>query len=256
MGGVDITTDASMRLAFKLESATKKYARRMGQINISDVNRSKIESILAAMKMGISNAPYDMALKALHTALNAMAEWYAGLIGISPSRAALISAHYIERRNKKYQRHKAWRKANRDRENTRRRQMPESDRQRAREAVRQWREANRDWCNLLSREWCTRNPDKVKIASANQYAKRKLARAESAASFSQNDIDEIRALQRNRCAYCRQKLAASFHIDHIVPLAKGGHNGRSNIQLTCRTCNTRKGARHPIVFAQALGFLI
>lgn len=32
-------------------------------------------------------------------------------------------------------------------------------------------------------------------------------------------------------------------IDHIVPLAKGGTNDLENLQLLCRSCNCKKGAR-------------
>ena len=32
-------------------------------------------------------------------------------------------------------------------------------------------------------------------------------------------------------------------IDHKDPLARGGSNHRDNLQLLCRTCNTRKGSK-------------
>lgn len=63
-------------------------------------------------------------------------------------------------------------------------------------------------------------------------------------------------LQRGRCAYCRDRLAAGFHVDHIIPRAAGGSNERSNLQLACADCNIAKGAKDPVVFAQSLGRLI
>ncbi len=48
------------------------------------------------------------------------------------------------------------------------------------------------------------------------------------------------------CEYClsRQDLSvATFHIDHIRPLAKGGRTEIDNLALACPSCNGAKGAR-------------
>jgi hypothetical protein len=60
----------------------------------------------------------------------------------------------------------------------------------------------------------------------------------------------ITAKQRNRifercegkCAYCTGQLLYNdpWHIDHIVPLAKGGSNEESNLTLACARCNVKK----------------
>jgi len=33
-----------------------------------------------------------------------------------------------------------------------------------------------------------------------------------------------------------------LHVDHILPVARGGGNERKNLQTLCETCNTSKGA--------------
>lgn len=33
--------------------------------------------------------------------------------------------------------------------------------------------------------------------------------------------------------------------DHVVPISRGGRNDRSNLQVLCRSCNSRKGTRTP-----------
>lgn len=42
------------------------------------------------------------------------------------------------------------------------------------------------------------------------------------------------------CAYCVKPLPPNFHVDHVVPLSKGGTNERSNLVAACPSCNLRK----------------
>ena len=55
---------------------------------------------------------------------------------------------------------------------------------------------------------------------------------------------------RGRCVFCRSDLTGTINFpsptsfDHIVPLAQGGINDVTNLQLLCTACNSRKGARH------------
>lgn len=54
---------------------------------------------------------------------------------------------------------------------------------------------------------------------------------------------------RGMCAACNTDLSGLVtvhndkHFDHIIPLAEGGINDVTNIQLLCGTCNLKKGSR-------------
>lgn len=37
---------------------------------------------------------------------------------------------------------------------------------------------------------------------------------------------------------------APLHIEHIIPLAKGGGSNEENLWLSCPVCNSHKGAKH------------
>jgi hypothetical protein len=63
-----------------------------------------------------------------------------------------------------------------------------------------------------------------------------------------NTRDEVRALyegQGGLCLWCKTPVGNNYHIDHIVPLSRGGSNWPENLCITCPTCNISKGARLP-----------
>jgi 5-methylcytosine-specific restriction endonuclease McrA len=88
-------------------------------------------------------------------------------------------------------------------------------------------------------------------------ARARRAKSRNADGFhSSKDVARIRAAQRDRCACCCVELHAKGHVDHIIPLSRGGSNWPRNLQLLCKTCNMQKSASDPIVFMQRKGKLL
>ena len=55
---------------------------------------------------------------------------------------------------------------------------------------------------------------------------------------------ELMRRQDNTCIYCGYgRRATSLDIDHMIPVARGGSNDPSNLQVICRPCNQRKGVQ-------------
>ncbi|NMD69602.1 HNH endonuclease [Bacillus sp. DNRA2] len=46
---------------------------------------------------------------------------------------------------------------------------------------------------------------------------------------------------QGECSYCGN-VTEDYHMEHIVPLAKGGPNTFSNITVACRSCNSSKSS--------------
>ena len=58
--------------------------------------------------------------------------------------------------------------------------------------------------------------------------------------------DEVIKRAENRCEYCHLSQTgqeATFHIDHIIPVASGGETIIENLALACVSCSLRKGAK-------------
>lgn len=99
----------------------------------------------------------------------------------------------------------------------------------------------------------TRSPEVCRRAST----KRRARKAAAEGTFEAEDIIDILRMQKRRCAYCPRKLRGNqYEIDHITPLSRGGRNDRRNLQATCTTCNRRKQANDPLVFARSIGRLL
>jgi len=101
--------------------------------------------------------------------------------------------------------------------------------------------------------------EKATIAQGIKDGKRK----ESVKKYSKNNLDKVREWSTTRhnrktgrlpkgtvknkiisqnylCVYCKLDIKEKYHVDHIVPLAKGGKHEPSNIQILCPSCNVKK----------------
>lgn len=89
------------------------------------------------------------------------------------------------------------------------------------------------------KNWRIKNPDKARVMVSNNKARRKGAPGR----YVKSDITALFKSQNGVCVYCSALLIDGYHVDHIIPLARGGSNWPINLQLTCPLCNMSKGAK-------------
>jgi len=90
---------------------------------------------------------------------------------------------------------------------------------------------------MYAHAWRKANPAKTRMYWQNRRA-RVLA---AGGAFTDTDITEIYIRQDSRCLYCLCPLGTSFNVEHRIPLSRGGSNDPSNLDVTCKRCNSRKG---------------
>lgn len=87
----------------------------------------------------------------------------------------------------------------------------------------------------------------VKNASVRNRKAREL---NAEGSHTATDIERQFKAQRGRCYYCGVKVGKNYHVDHVVPLSRGGSNDPFNLVIACPACNVAKRDRLPHEFPQ------
>lgn len=160
--------------------------------------------------------------------------------------------HGAKNRSVVIERVKQWRLKNPERHKSNKASYRQRNKAACRLANAKWRASRPDYF----REYEKANPDKRAATKKAVKARRRARMAQAEGIVSPSDIRRIKKQQGGRCGYCKTRLGKGYHADHIVPLALGGNNHRSNIQLLCGPCNLRKGAKHPLEYARQIGLLL
>lgn len=102
---------------------------------------------------------------------------------------------------------------------------------------------------------------KIYCKTEKGIAKSKNDGAKRRGNFKKGNVtsEEMINLQKNAitCYWCNIKLHNKVkHIDHYIPISKGGKHTLSNLVVSCANCNLKKSAKDPILFANSIGKLL
>lgn len=155
---------------------------------------------------------------------------------------------------------KVWRIDNRDvaltsnRASSKKWRETNTDRWRSgyREAGRKYRRNNPEKMKGIRESWELRNPG----AAATRVRNRRARLRNVEGSHTQDDVAALLEMQGWKCTECLTSVREDRHVDHIMPVARGGPNYKRNLQILCPDCNWTKGAKDPIDFARERGRLI
>lgn len=167
--------------------------------------------------------------------------------------------HYLENKGKRAEYHAEWHKAKSLYPDYVRRIAEKSAAHRAKNPEytksqnAKRRAKDPELARLQSREWFAANPDKRAEYEQNRRAKKR----NNGGVITPGLKAKLFEAQKKSCVCCKKQFnISSLHMDHIIPISKGGPNEDKNIQLLCQPCNQSKHAKHPIDFMQERGYLL
>jgi len=106
-----------------------------------------------------------------------------------------------------------------------------------------WREANKDHVKEINHVWYEKNYEKNRDRYFHHAHVRRARLYEQTLRLSKSEAREIKTLFR-----WAQELPGEWHVDHIVPLSKGGKHRLYNLQLIPASQNLSKRDRCPKEF--------
>lgn len=145
-----------------------------------------------------------------------------------------------------------WYKTNAKRERAKASARYKANPRKFKQRTRKWAKAHPETMSARQRRWGKANPDKIRNIQRRtrkacasrirsyktlQYARKKGVTVEPV------DYAIVFARDHGRCHLCGKKVKRSYwHLDHLIPLSRGGEHSYRNVAVSCPMCNMRKGA--------------
>ena len=113
----------------------------------------------------------------------------------------------------------------------------------------------------LSGEAIKRRREKQREYKHKAYVKqndrnRRRARKHKLQAIQRNEYLKWVGEQEKVCYWCGNRCGSKYHVDHYIPLAKGGRHELNNLVISCPKCNMEKGAKMPDEYAMQKGRLL
>jgi 5-methylcytosine-specific restriction endonuclease McrA len=109
---------------------------------------------------------------------------------------------------------------------------------------RSWFAEHDGYVQRYGKDWRAQHPEKGRLYKARRRAR--LLAAEG--THTTADILAQLKRQKGRCYYAacgHCKLGDAYHLEHVIPLSRGGRNDPSNLVLACPKCNLSKNDKLP-----------
>lgn len=191
----------------------------------------------------------------------ATAEYFAknpgGKYGLRSRCKACISAYHRERRKipeiaerlNQYNRDLYYRNPEQKAEYQRKKRLEDPDwQQKRREMQKRWRQSPNGREVTRRKNQAYGQSEKGKLKFRAKTARRRAQKNASGGTYTTHDVEIQYRSQKGLCWWCGKPLDNDWHIDHRIPLSRGGSNSARNIVIAHGHCNVTKHNKLPHEF--------
>lgn len=104
-----------------------------------------------------------------------------------------------------------------------------------------WHKQNSEKFKAIKRRYYERNRDKWRTYKINRRA----LEISASGKIESDEIIRLYGMQKGKCWWCGKRIKGTYHIDHRIPLSRGGSNLTENLVISCPHCNKSKGNKMP-----------
>ena len=125
------------------------------------------------------------------------------------------------------------------------------------EKSKKWYQLNKERAKATKKEYnkIYKTTESYRLSNKIQRIKRRKQLKNTKNQVTSKVLKEIIDKSSN-CYWCNKPLKYDYHIDHYIPLSKGGEHTITNLVISCPDCNLKKHAKDPYEFANSIGRLL
>lgn len=106
------------------------------------------------------------------------------------------------------------------------------------ERGKKWNEEHRDKCREYDKRYRDKYPEKVRV----KFNRRRNA----IGAHTPQEVTQHLVTQKYKCWWCGRRITGkNYHVDHRIPLSRGGTDYANNIVISCPHCNMSRADRLP-----------
>jgi len=133
---------------------------------------------------------------------------------------------------------KEWRDKNKEYVNSKHKQNYEKNKERITERHKEYYKKNKDKMLAYGKMWAEENKEKVRAAARKSNTRRNRVQNDYHQIMTSVESAELSIIYEEAAL-----LGPNWHVDHIVPLSRGGEHRPYNVQIVRSSYNVRKNAK-------------